>query len=441
MSRSTGSRVVPACSLTTTRSSPKSRLTNEDLPALGLPTTATRTSLAVRSAVPCGKAREQRVEEIAHSPSRGGADRVRAAGSQRPEIEMRLLDGKAVHLVSRRAAPAFRRGATSAPGARPTRARLPWSRPAAPPRFASPTAVIAWRWIRRSISRFEPSTTPPVSTTRKTAPRPLRLSKVAIARHAGRVVDDGGSSSDRPVEEGGLADVGSAHDRDHGKTHVPSAASGRPVPVRTTAGANARLASASSIPSTKTPSAFRASPGSRIKSPSRGCPTARKTSSACDEARDRDRRPKVLVLHGHDVDLGARPSSELRGKALHEGRHGLARRDAQSRHAVQGTKPALARFEAVQESPQSPHPVLLQARAFVVGGRRGLPAGDQEEFRRRRSTKRDLALSGTVRARPRLGPGRAPPRRLPKAERAGFRLCRVSPTGTTDKVGIPSPNA
>jgi hypothetical protein len=60
---------------------------------------------------------------------------------------------------------------------------------------------------------------------------PLDAPEVAVARGAGLLAHDGRVLADQPVEEGGLAHVGAAHDGDDGETHA-AIRSGARAPLR-----------------------------------------------------------------------------------------------------------------------------------------------------------------------------------------------------------------
>ena len=56
--------------------------------------------------------------------------------------------------------------------------------------------------------------TPPVSISRNSRARPLADELLAVARDAGRLVDDGGAGPGQAVDERRLADIREADDRD-----------------------------------------------------------------------------------------------------------------------------------------------------------------------------------------------------------------------------------
>ena len=101
-SSSTGSTVVPATLSTTTRSSPASLLSSEDLPTLGLPTIAMRrgppTSLEAL-ARRLGQRREDGVEHVAGAATVQGGDRERLAEPEVPQAVGLGLGALVVDLV------------------------------------------------------------------------------------------------------------------------------------------------------------------------------------------------------------------------------------------------------------------------------------------------------------------------------------------------------
>ena len=64
--------------------------------------------------------------------------------------------------------------------------------------------------------------TPPVSMSRKCVPAQSHEELLAVARDAGRLVDDGRARLRQPVDERGLADVREADDRDRARELAPS---------------------------------------------------------------------------------------------------------------------------------------------------------------------------------------------------------------------------
>ena len=87
-SESTGSMVVPASWSTTDRDSPVSLFSSDDLPTLGLPSSATRRGPLAAPKVSrgaSGRARQDRVEQIAGSTPVQGGDRERLPQSERPQ--------------------------------------------------------------------------------------------------------------------------------------------------------------------------------------------------------------------------------------------------------------------------------------------------------------------------------------------------------------------
>ena len=87
------SRVVPASGATTWRSSPSSRLTREDFPTLGRPTTATLMVVLGLSGIVGGQALDHGIQQIAAPLPHGRAHPDRIAEAER--VERVLLGARA----------------------------------------------------------------------------------------------------------------------------------------------------------------------------------------------------------------------------------------------------------------------------------------------------------------------------------------------------------
>ena len=98
---SIASRVVPASSETITRSSPRKRLTSEDLPTFGRPITARRTVSASGSLIACRQQLDDPVEQISRAESLCSGHGERIAESEPVELGRQRHLGDAVALVRR----------------------------------------------------------------------------------------------------------------------------------------------------------------------------------------------------------------------------------------------------------------------------------------------------------------------------------------------------
>ncbi len=172
ISSSTGSTVVPATLSTTTRSSPASLLSSEDLPTFGLPTIAIRRGPPTSSKL-CGRRLGQRgengVEHVARAAAVQRGDRVRLPQPEVPEAVGLGLGALVVDLVGGehdRLASDARRILTTASSASviPTVASTTNSTAS-----ARLTAISAWARIASARPRASGSQ-PPVSTTVKARP-------------------------------------------------------------------------------------------------------------------------------------------------------------------------------------------------------------------------------------------------------------------------------
>ena len=101
ISSSTGSRVVPATESTTARCSPASLFSRDDLPTLGRPMSATRRgpASACRSRGASGSASSAMVEHVAAAAAVHGGDHDRLAEPERPQRQRVGLALGVVHLV------------------------------------------------------------------------------------------------------------------------------------------------------------------------------------------------------------------------------------------------------------------------------------------------------------------------------------------------------
>ena len=322
MGVSTGSRVVPATSLTTTRSSPNSRFTKEDLPTLGFPMTATRITLFVlfiRTSF--GELSHDRIQEVSGSLPRDGAQRVGVAHSQCPEIQVALVPGKVVQLVDHqegwlRALPKdfgqlFVQGmdAGSAVHHEQDDVRLLDSRHGLFP--------------NGPFQRFVAVLDDPAGVHyEKAAARPVGPGEVPVPGNPRRVVHDGQPPPQEPVEEGGFPHVGSAyhsHDGDLSGSQCPQGF-GDLEPGITRAGAAALRNSESEKESMNRSSAFRASFGKQDQIFGPGVLDGFKKIPPGQKPGHGYRFPIELVDHWSDLNRspgrpvpGAEPDPERRG--------------------------------------------------------------------------------------------------------------------------------
>ena len=81
-------------------------------------------------------------------------------------------------------------------------------------RSASATAARAWSAMLRVIGDWSATSTPPGVDQQEAGSRPLADELLPVARHAGRLVDDGRPGAGQPVDERRLADVREADDGD-----------------------------------------------------------------------------------------------------------------------------------------------------------------------------------------------------------------------------------
>ena len=86
---SIASRVVPATSVTITRSSPSSRFTSEDLPTFGRPIRASRVACSSSLSARSGQALDDQVEQVARAEALGGRHRHRVAEAEPVELAPR----------------------------------------------------------------------------------------------------------------------------------------------------------------------------------------------------------------------------------------------------------------------------------------------------------------------------------------------------------------
>ena len=169
-SESIASRVVPASGATTCRSSPSSRLTSDDLPAFGRPTTATLIALRSSSSIAGGQQLAPAVEQVAAPLPHAGRRRPPDRRSRAVEVVLRRGALEVVELVDHQQHRPLRLAAA----ARRWRRRSGGAPPCRPPRRASRSASaiaistccrIAW-----SIESCESGTRPPVSTSQNCRP-------------------------------------------------------------------------------------------------------------------------------------------------------------------------------------------------------------------------------------------------------------------------------
>ncbi len=222
------SRVVPAISETTNRSSPSSRLTNDDFPTFGRPTTATRKR---RFALGLGmrQPRDDSVEQIARPLAVDRRHREDHVGAELVEL-VKVGRARIVHLVgdehprlAANCAAAPRRDDRSDAG-RLRASTTNKQKIRFPDRFVDLAADLPVHWRARIVGDAAGVDEP------EWTPCPLRLSEVPIARRAGLLRHDRGVVLDDAVEERGFADVRSA-DQCHDWNAHAAAPSRRAAPV------------------------------------------------------------------------------------------------------------------------------------------------------------------------------------------------------------------
>ena len=216
---STASRVVPGVASTTTRSSPSSALTREDLPTFGLPTSATRTGAAPASSGARGL--REGLQDLGHHVVEADRvlrrDRVDPVDAEAVEVERERLAGRAVHLV----------------GEHEDRAREPRQHRARQLLVERRQALDGVGHEEDDVGVGErggglvadldrhrvvgEEVEAAGVDDRERHPVPLRDGVLAVAGDPGLVVDDGLAPPHEAVEERGLADVRPADDGHDGQ--------------------------------------------------------------------------------------------------------------------------------------------------------------------------------------------------------------------------------
>ena len=219
ISSSTGSTVVPATSSTTTRSSPASLFSSEDLPTFGLPT------MAIRRGPPTSPKAAPAAARAARPGRRRAGRRSRGRAARRPGTARRARGSTGRRPRPRRAGrrPCWR---PARPACRTCRRTVTTASSASVmPTVASTTNSTASASVDRDLGLGARSarpcprasgSQPPVSTTVKRAAGPVGVVGHPVAGHARDVLDDGLAAADDPVDQRGLADVGAADDGEHG---------------------------------------------------------------------------------------------------------------------------------------------------------------------------------------------------------------------------------
>ncbi len=217
ISSSTGSTVVPAASSTTARSSLASLLSSEDLPTLGLPTMATRRgppSSPRRSGGVSGQRGEDRVEHVAGAAAVQRRDRVGLPQPEVPQPEGLGLGALVVDLVG---------------GQHDRLAGLAQHLDDGLVVVGDPDGGVHHEEHRVGDLHRDLGLGPDAQgeALRVGVPAagvddgegaavPVGVVGHPVAGHAGDVLDDGLAPTDDPVDQGGLAHVGSADHGQHG---------------------------------------------------------------------------------------------------------------------------------------------------------------------------------------------------------------------------------
>ena len=211
------SRVVPGTSETITRSRPTSAFRSDDLPTFGRPRIATliASSPTGRSAAP-GEPRDDLVEQVARAVAMERRDRDRIAEAEPVELESLEVAARVVELVREHEHRPPRR-------AQDLRELLVARRdPALASTTKSTRSASVDRLARlRGDLRSERPRVRAIDAARVDEPevrsRPLAQKLLAVARDAGRLVDDGGARRGEAVDQRRLADVREADDRDRAR--------------------------------------------------------------------------------------------------------------------------------------------------------------------------------------------------------------------------------
>ena len=211
---SIASRVVPATSETITRSSPRKRLTSEDLPTFGRPITARRTRVAVRLLLALGQQLDDPVEQVARAEALGGGDRAAARRARGGGTRPRAAARRRRRTCWPPRSPAAASGAAGRPSPRRRGARRRGRRRRAPPPARRPGPARAWSRIEPASGSSSSKSTPPVSISLKLAPVPLAVELLAVARDPRALVHDRLTGAREAVDQRGLAHVGIADDGD-----------------------------------------------------------------------------------------------------------------------------------------------------------------------------------------------------------------------------------
>ena len=208
------SRVVPATSLTITRSWPEILFSSEDLPTFGRPMSARRTTSSSASSSSSGSSSTTR---SSRSPVPRPCAALTACGSPRPSLEGLVRERHVTHVVD------LVRGDDHRTVLQRRRRSASSSSPGRTPAWASMTNIATARLVERGLRLLPDRARHRVRVLGVEAARvdegerpavPLGRDLLAVARDARPLVHDGLAAARQAVDQRGLADVRVADDRD-----------------------------------------------------------------------------------------------------------------------------------------------------------------------------------------------------------------------------------